>query len=198
MVYNKVISLSIATTMSCLYSFFKELRGQYGDSVEYISRQLFIEENEALFCSEAEINFLLMIIGKLRVEYGKDYKFTEEALEEALKGGHLKFHDQGDLYEKLVAHLQPTLKTRRSSHDSCEQQYSFSGPVISEVLIGVSRDKEGNKRTWIQFEKHNMRTIIGLIMHLIDYLQYKLLGKNIGPYGKSEYTERRPFIIQST
>ena len=60
MVYNKVISLSIATTMSCLYSFFKDLRGQYGDSVEYISRQLFIEENEALFCSEAEINFLLI------------------------------------------------------------------------------------------------------------------------------------------
>lgn len=181
--------------MSRINSFFKDLKVQYGDAVEYINRQFITDEHE-LFCSDAEINFMLMIIGKLRIEYGKDYQFTQAAIEEALKGGHFKFHDNGGLYEELVANFQQTLKNRWSSHDSCVPQYSFSGPVISEVLMGVSVDADGNRRTWIQFEKHNMRTIVGLIMHLIDYLHYKLIGKNIGPYGTSEYTENKPFVIR--
>ena len=182
--------------MPSLCSFFKGLHTQYGDAVQYIHQQLHADGDEELACSDAEINFMLMIVRKFRIEHGKDCAFTIDAIEEALKGGYINFHDDGGLYEELVANFQSILKNRRSSHDSCVQQYSFSGPVISEVLMGVSVDKEGNKRTWIQFEKHNMRTIIGIIMHLIDYLQHKFTGKNIGPYGESEYTDRNPFVVR--
>ena len=141
-----------------------------------------------------EWDFVILLIGKLRREFNLKSEITEDVLEEMLKGGHLKLHDNGTLYDELLVNFNTKLKKRSSSHDSICQQYSLSGPVLREVLIGASKDEQGNKATWIQFERHHTKSIIQIILHLLDYLQHKLTGKNIGPFGTSEHTEQNPII----
>ena len=31
--------------------------------------------------------------------------------------------------------------------------------------------------------------------HMVDFITYKVTDKNIGPHGKSKYTENKPFFI---
>ncbi len=156
----------------------------------------FIEESgEFISTTHLEIDFTLRLICKLRSHFNQDSNFTADALEELLKGGHIRFEDNGLFYNELVDEFYTNLSPRYSSHKSSQQQYSLSGPVIKEVLFGVSKDVQGKETTWIQFEKNNTKTFISLILHLFDYIMHKLTGKNIGPYGTSIFTEKNPFII---
>lgn len=112
-----------------------------------------------------------------------------------LKGAHLKFEDEGAFYKAIVEQYRTRLSKRHSSHQSICQQYSFSGLVLKEILLGVAEGKSGNKASWIQFERHNTRTIAALMLHVIDYLRYRCTGKNIGPFGVSAHTDREPLVI---
>lgn len=112
-----------------------------------------------------------------------------------LSGAYVQLPDEGILYQQLI-HLFPgQLQARISSHVSVQQQYSLSGAVIHEVLLGVREDERGKLYTWIQFEAHGTHSANALAYHLIDYVNYKITGRNIGPYGHSPYTERRPLIL---
>ncbi|PJD92751.1 MAG: hypothetical protein CK424_03995 [Legionella sp.] len=174
--------------------FFKNLSQHYADTATaYIIQQLQDRDHQWV-TTHAEVNLILVLIGKLRTDYAKNTIFTKAILEEMLKGGHIQFEDDGAFYEELLLNFKEHLQTRSSSHQSCKQQYSFSGPVVKELLMGVS-NKNGRKTTWIQLEKNNTKTIIDFILHIIDYLQYKLTGKNIGPYGSSKHTDQNPLII---
>ncbi len=156
----------------------------------------FIEKSgEFSSTSHLEIDFTLRLICKLRTHFNQDSIFTTEALEEILKGGHIKFEDNGSFYNELVEEFNTNLQPRISSHKSSAQQFSLSGPVIKEVLFGVTVDGNGKEKTWMQFEKNNTKTLLNLILHLFDYIKHKLTGKNIGPYGDSVFTENNPFII---
>lgn len=174
--------------------FFKKLEHQYNYLLEPIIQ--FIENSgEFVSTSHLEIDFTLRLICKLRSHFKQDSNVTAEALEEILKGGHIKFKDNGSFYNELIDEFNTSLNRRYSSHKSSQQQFSLSGPVIKEVLFGVTNDENGVETTWMQFEKNNTKSLIGLILHLFDYIMHKLTGKNIGPYGASNFTEKNPFII---
>lgn len=173
--------------------FFKHIEQTYGDAVHSIKN--LIDNEEHIHTSHMEVNIVLILIAKLRIDFKQNSIFTSEVLEEMLKGGHLQFQDNGSLYDELIQHFNSNLRKRNSSHKSCAQQHSLSGPILKEVLFGVSLDTNGNKTTWVQFERHNMNTIIEFILHLFDYLMHRWTGKNIGPYGSSHHTEKNPLII---
>ncbi|CEG56136.1 hypothetical protein [Legionella fallonii] len=177
-------------------SFFcNEIDSTYDDVLHSVIK--LIHEGLEFYTPHIEINFILRLISKLRHDFEQNPHATMELLEEMLKGGHLKLVDDGSLYNELVATFQECLHERSSSHESSAQQYSFSGPVVKEVLFGVSYDENGNRNTWIQFEKHNTRNIFNLILHLLDYIVHKFTGKNVGPFGLSEYTEQNPLVLSA-
>ena len=143
-----------------------------------------------------EVHFILSIcfyvIKRHRVNKESVYKL----LEAMLKGANFKLQDDGALYKRLRDTYKTDIKSRISSHKSCQPQYALSGPAIKEALFGVSKDKHGNKSTWIQFERHTNKNIIDFILHMLDYVIYKITKKNVGPYGLSEHTEQNPYIIK--
>lgn len=159
------------------------------------SMKKLIDQGEEHYTAHTEANFILKLIATLRNDFNHNPHLTMKTLEEMLKGGHLKFVDDGSLYNELVTTFQECLHERTSSHQSCAKQYSFSGPVVKEVLFGVSQDENGKFNTWIQFEKHNTRNIFNLLLHLLDYIVHKFTGKNVGPYGLSDYTENEPLVL---
>ncbi|MCL9684864.1 hypothetical protein [Legionella maioricensis] len=175
--------------------FFEKMEHTYKNAV-FSVKQL-IEQGELTQTSYLEVNFVLKLIAKLQLGFGKNSIVTAEILEEMLQGAYLKFEDNGSLYNELIAIFHLNLRKRSSSHASCVQQYSFSGPVVKEILFGVSENKTGTNTTWVQFEKHNTNTPINLILHLFDYVMHQWTGKNIGPYGSSNYTESNPLIVNT-
>ncbi|KTD61148.1 hypothetical protein [Legionella spiritensis] len=177
----------------CLNTFFNKIECHYGDTVHRISHT--IEHGELMDTEHEEINFVLKLIAKLRQDYEKNHVITRLMLEEILKGGHLKFQDDGTFYQELRDEFHHTIYNRNSSHKSCVPQYSFSGPIIKEILFGVSIDRNNKKTTWIQFEKHHTKSIVEFVLHIFDFFIHKWSGKNIGPFGSSHRTEDYPIVI---
>lgn len=137
-------------------------------------------------------------------------------------GSHIRFEgDNGFMYEKWVKDFGPQIgvngevingprKNRVSSHNSVNQQYAISGPVVNEALFGtILLDPEkpnGAKCTWIQLENRPvggfnefknapLKFLIDVILHMINYFDYRITKRNIGPHGKSNYTESNPLKI---
>jgi hypothetical protein len=119
-------------------------------------------------------------------------------LHDVLCGGHVLIDDP-QLYEDWrfagVSHL------RISSHhrDIDKKRYpdiGMRGQVVREKLHG--RTAQG---TWVQLEKtpaaFGKRKLPSLndIRHLMDYVLYRLTRSNVGPWGLSQLTERRPMYL---
>ncbi len=119
-------------------------------------------------------------------------------LHDVLCGGHVLIDDP-QLYEDWrftdVSHL------RISSHhrDIDKSRYpdiGMRGQVVREKLHG--RTAQG---TWVQLEKtpaaFGKRKLPSLndIRHLMDYVMYRLTRSNVGPWGLSAMTERRPMYL---
>jgi hypothetical protein len=119
-------------------------------------------------------------------------------LHDVLCGGHVLIDDPR-LYEDWrftnVSHL------RISSHhrDIDKSRYpdiGMRGQVVREKLHG--RTAQG---TWVQLEKtpaaFGKRKLPSLndIRHLMDYVMYRLTRSNVGPWGLSAMTERRPLYL---
>jgi hypothetical protein len=119
-------------------------------------------------------------------------------LHDVLCGGHVLIDDPG-LYEDWrftqVSHL------RLSSHhrDIDKALYpdiGMRGAVVREKLHG--RTQQG---TWVQLEKtpaaFGKRKLPSLtdIRHLMDYVVYRVTRSNVGPWGLSQLTERRPMYL---
>ena len=119
-------------------------------------------------------------------------------LHDVLCGGHVLVDDP-KLYEDWrfakVSHL------RVSSHhkDIDKARYpdiGMRGPVVREKLHG--RTAQG---TWVQLEKtpaaFGQRKLPSLtdIRHLMDYVVYRVTRSNVGPWGLSRLTERRPMYL---
>jgi hypothetical protein len=119
-------------------------------------------------------------------------------LHDVLCGGHVLIDDP-QLYEDWrftqVSHL------RISSHhrDIDKSRYpdiGMRGQVVREKLHG--RTAQG---TWVQLEKtpaaFGKRKLPSLddIRHLMDYVTYRLTRSNVGPWGLSAMTERRPMYL---
>jgi hypothetical protein len=119
-------------------------------------------------------------------------------LHDVLCGGHVLIDDP-QLYEDWrfagVSHL------RISSHhrDVDKARYpdiGMRGQVVREKLHG--RTAQG---TWVQLEKtpaaFGNRKLPSLndIRHLLDYVIYRVTRSNVGPWGLSQLTERRPMYL---
>jgi hypothetical protein len=119
-------------------------------------------------------------------------------LRDVLCGGHVLIDDPR-LYEDWrfsdVSHL------RISSHhrDIDKARYpdiGMRGQVVREKLHG--RTAQG---TWVQLEKtpaaFGKRKLPSLndIRHLVDYAVYRVTRSNVGPWGLSRVTERRPLYL---
>ena len=119
-------------------------------------------------------------------------------LRDVLCGGHVLVDDP-QLYEDWrftkVSHL------RVSSHhkDIDKARYpdiGMRGQVVREKLHG--RTAQG---TWVQLEKtpaaFGQRKMPSLtdLRHLMDYVVYRVTRSNVGPWGLSRMTERRPMYL---
>lgn len=176
--------------------FFKKIKEHYGDLKDLIKGLIEKGVHPENVPSNTEIAFILKLISKIRIDLKHDMTSTTAILEEMITGGHLKFDDNGSLYKELTDMFRQNIEQRRSSHSSCVPQYSFYGVCVKEVLFGISEDSCGKQTTWIQFEKHNTKTVIQLILHIIDYIMHRWSGQNIGPYGCSDFTESKPYDIR--
>ncbi len=119
-------------------------------------------------------------------------------LREVLWGGHVLIDDP-DLYARWRF---PRSHQRLSSHHKNidKTQYpdiGLKGPLVREKLHG--RTMTG---TWIQLEKTPAAMGDGFhlptfndLLHLWDYIVYRFTKSNVGPWGLSKQTERRPVYL---
>lgn len=119
-------------------------------------------------------------------------------LREMLCGAHVLV-DEPELYD---AWLFSKSRQRLSSHHKTvdKERYpdiGLKGPVVREKLHG--RTDAG---TWVQLEKTPAAMGHGFhlpsltdLQHLWDYIVYRFTKSNVGPWGLSKNTERRPMYL---
>ncbi|MFI6085175.1 hypothetical protein ACIBBB_30120 [Streptomyces sp. NPDC051217] len=119
-------------------------------------------------------------------------------LRDVLRGGHVLVDDPR-LYEKW-RHSQGSHPRLSSHHRDIDKKLypdiGMHGQVVREKLHG--RTAQG---TWVQLEK-TPAAFGGPklprpsdLRHLMDYVVYKLTDSNVGPWGLSRMTERRPLYL---
>ncbi len=119
-------------------------------------------------------------------------------LRDVLWGGHVLVDDP-QLYEDWrfdkVSH--PRISSHHHDIDkSVYPDIGMRGKVVREKLHG--RTAQG---TWVQLEKtpaaFGAKKLPSLddLRHLMDYLTYRFTRKNVGPWGLSRMTERRPMYL---
>jgi hypothetical protein len=121
-------------------------------------------------------------------------------LRDLLHGAHVLV-DQPELYERWV--FPHKSHQRMSSHHPeidkrTYPDYGMRGPLVREKLHG--RTAHG---TWLQLEKTPATMTAGKIKlpsltdlkHLADYVVYRVTRSNVGPWGRSGATERRPMYL---
>ena len=121
-----------------------------------------------------------------------------QQLREVLYGAHVLV-DEPELYERWRF---PKSRERLSSHHRTVDKARYpdlglKGPLVREKLHG--RTEAG---TWVQLEKTpaamgNGFRLPGMsdVRHLMDYVVYRLTKRNVGPWGLSGITEKRPMYL---
>jgi hypothetical protein len=121
-------------------------------------------------------------------------------LRNLLRGAHVLV-DEPYLYERW---LFPRVSHQRisSHHPEIDKReypdYGMRGPLVREKLHG--RTAHG---TWLQLEKTPATMTAGKrkpptwndVKHLVDYVVYRLRRSNVGPWGLSGLTEKRPMYL---
>ncbi len=121
-------------------------------------------------------------------------------LRNLLWGAHVLV-DESYLYERW---LFPGVSHQRisSHHPEVDKReypdYGMRGPLVREKLHG--RTAHG---TWLQLEKTPATMTAGKrkpptwndVKHLVDYVIYRLRRSNVGPWGLSGMTEKRPMYL---
>ena len=120
-------------------------------------------------------------------------------LRDVLCGGHVLV-DNPQLYDRW--RFPKVTRERLSSHHRTMDKQSYPdlgmhGPLLREKLHG--RTANG---TWVQLEKtpaafgagHRLPTWND-VLHLVDYVVYRVTKQNVGPWGLSAVTERRPMYL---
>jgi hypothetical protein len=119
-------------------------------------------------------------------------------LHDVLCGGHVLVDDP-QLYEKWrfarVSHIRIS-SHHRDIDKSLYPDIGMRGQVVREKLHG--RTAQG---TWVQLEKtpaaFGQRKLPSLtdVLHLVDYIVYRVTRSNVGPWGLSRLTERHPMYL---
>jgi hypothetical protein len=115
-----------------------------------------------------------------------------------LQGAHVIVGDDA-LYERWIF---PSSHRRMSSHHrtvdkSRTPDYGYDGPLVREALHG--RAESG---TWVQLERTRATFRPGRlptwtdVVHIRDYVIYRVTGKNVGPWGLSAHVDTRPMVLR--
>lgn len=119
-------------------------------------------------------------------------------LRDVLRGGHVLVDDP-ELYEKWRAGKGNHARLSSHHRDIDKKVYpdfGMRGHVVREKLHG--RTVNG---TWVQLEKTpaafggSKKPSLDDLRHLMDYVQYRFTGSNVGPWGLSRMTERHPMYL---
>ncbi len=119
-------------------------------------------------------------------------------LRDVLCGAHVLVDDPA-LYEawQFTKSRQRLSSHHRSIDKARYPDFGLKGPVVREKLHG--RTTSG---TWVQFEKTPASMGAGFrlpdlhdVQHLLDYVVYRITKRNVGPWGLSAATERRPMYL---
>ncbi len=151
--------------------------------------------------SEKEFIAIRMLVGI--IEKFHELQNRHGAME-ILKGAHIIIKDCAVLYD--LAKKKLDVRHRVTSHYSwskkIENGIAFHDigvniPGKADIVAGTNKDN----LIWFQMERHKVDfsgVVNGIwlfIMHMIDYLQYKITGQNVGPCGRSNYTETNPLEL---
>jgi hypothetical protein len=120
------------------------------------------------------------------------------ALVSFLQGAHVIVGDEG-LYRAWIF---PTSRRRLSSHHrtvdkSTSPDYGLDGPLVREALYGLA-----TAATWIQLERTKATFRWGRlptwsdVLHMRDYVIYRVTGMNVGPWGLSAHVDTRPMVLR--
>ena len=120
------------------------------------------------------------------------------ALVSVLQGAHVLVGDD-ELYERWIF---PTSRRRMSSHHrtvdkSRTPDYGLDGPLVRESLHG-----KAEVGTWVQLERTKAtfqwgkRPTWSDVVHIRDYVLYRITGKNVGPWGLSAHVDTRPMLLR--
>lgn len=118
-------------------------------------------------------------------------------MSEILRGAHIVVDDDehNSMYYWLKA--LPGSYRRSSSHKSIVPQIGV--PVfqqIHSILTGIVRE---NSTTWLQFESGFWKVgNVKSVLHFMNYMYYKLIDCQVGPFGVSMRTEARPLRLLKT
>lgn len=142
-----------------------------------------------------DLKHSLIIVGVI-----EKYLSSPTARDEVLKGGHVMIEDDGSLYKEFEQ--QGLLKHRLSSHHKQHikpgKDASFQGGEIFKEFLTGSIEKDSKTYTWFQLERNSTGTgLMNLILHLLDFIAYKLTGKNVGQYGLSEHLDNKPINVKA-
>jgi hypothetical protein len=119
-------------------------------------------------------------------------------LRDVLCGGHVLIDDP-QLYEdwRFAKVSHPRISSHHRDIDKARYpDIGMRGLVVREKLHG--RTAQG---TWVQLEKtpaaFGQRKLPSLtdLRHLMDYVVYRVTRSNVGPWGLSQMTERRPMYL---
>jgi hypothetical protein len=128
----------------------------------------------------------------------EEHGLQVQQLHDVLCGGHVLVDDP-QLYEDWRFPAVSHLRISSHHHDIDKKKYpdiGMRGTVVREKLHG--RTAQG---TWVQLEKtpaaFGQRKLPSLddIRHFVDYVTYRLTRSNVGPWGLSRLTERRPMYL---
>ncbi|WP_157856359.1 hypothetical protein [Actinacidiphila yeochonensis] len=119
-------------------------------------------------------------------------------LHDVLCGGHVLVDDPR-LYDSWRFDKVSYPRLSSHHHDIDKKRYpdiGMRGQVVREKLHG--RTRQG---TWVQLEKtpaaFGKRKMPSMsdVRHLMDYVVYRVTRSNVGPWGLSRMTERRPMYL---
>ena len=128
----------------------------------------------------------------------EDHGLQVPQLRDVLRGGHVLVDDP-ELYEKwrFAKASHPRISSHHRDIDKkLYPDYGMRGPVVREKLHG--RTARG---TWVQLEKtpaafgKGKLPSLDDLRHLMDYVTYRITRSNVGPWGLSRMTERRPMYL---
>jgi hypothetical protein len=119
-------------------------------------------------------------------------------LRDVLRGAHVLVDDPS-LYERWRFPKASHQRISSHHHEIDKTKYpdfGMRGPLLREKLHG--RTAHG---TWVQLEKTPAAFGRGKlpswhdVVHLADYVMYRITRSNIGPWGRSSDTEKRPMYL---
>ncbi|CAM9725407.1 unnamed protein product [Phaeothamnion confervicola] len=112
-------------------------------------------------------------------------------LDEMLRGANVVVEGDDGWFYGWFAGLADAYK-RRSSHRSTGPTYGVpEGAVLKTLLTGTDSFRD----TWFQLEGANWAPFthpLDSVLHAINYVEYMLGGRQIGPLGSSRHVDSRP------